>query len=238
MSSSSQSIEWNRLLIEGVVIVASILMAFAIEAWWDNRQSRNAEINQLHSVAAELKSNTDLVRAKLETLVVADAAAREMMSWMGPEPQHIEQNEFGETFRKMYAIGSLTLPREASEHFLAGVLADAIGDNDVRNAITKWRSESDALERQYSWLREAHTMLIDYLVDAAPMLNLDGLHPIMQDVQGSKFPFIPSDLLSDPGFESRMSHYLIRLRFVQNEAAELVERQPKLLELVQSAAES
>jgi len=147
MSSSSKPIEWNRLLIEGVVIVASILMAFAIDAWWDDRQSRQAEINQLHSIAAELESNAELIRAKLETLVVADAAAREMMSWMGPEPRHVEQNELGETFRKMYSIGSFALPRGASERFLAGDLADAVGDNDVRNAIAKWFTESDDLER-------------------------------------------------------------------------------------------
>jgi len=238
MSSSSKPIEWNRLLIEGVVIVASILMAFAIDAWWDDRQSRQAEINQLHSIAAELESNAELIRAKLETLVVADAAAKEMMSWMGPEPRHVEQNELGETFRKMYSIGSFALPRGASERFLAGDLADAVGDNDVRNAIANWYTESDDLERQYSWLREAHAVLRDYLMDAAPILKLDGSHPLMQDVQGSKFPFSPSDLLSDPDFESRMSQYVIRLRFVQSQAVDLVEQQPKLLELVQSAAES
>lgn len=238
MASSSQPIEWNRLLIEGVVIVASILMAFAIDAWWDDRQSRQAEINQLHSIAAELESNADLIRAKLETLVVADAAAREIMSWMGPEPQHVEQNELGETFRKMYSIGSFALPRGASERFLAGDVADAVGDNDVRTAIARSYTESADLERQYSWLREAHAALRDYLIDAAPILELDRSHPLMQDVQGSRFPFNPSDLLSDPDFESRMSQYLIRLRFVQSQAVDLVEQQPKLLELVQTAAES
>jgi len=238
MSSSSQPVEWNRFLIEGVVIIASILVAFAIDAWWDDRQSRQAEINQLHSVAAELESNVVLIRAKLETLVVADAAAGEMMSWMGPEPRHVEQNELGETFRKMYSIGSFALPRGASERFLAGDRADAVEDNVVRNAITKWYTDSGELERQYSWLREAHATLRDYLVDAVPTLELDRSHPLMQDVQGSKFPFSLSDLLSDPDFESRMSQYLIRLRFVQSEAADLVEQQPKLLEVLQSAAES
>ncbi len=37
-------IQWPRFVIEGVVIVASILLAFGIEAWWENRQERQDEV--------------------------------------------------------------------------------------------------------------------------------------------------------------------------------------------------
>ena len=33
--SARQTIRWRRLLTEGAVIVASILLAFAIDAWWE-----------------------------------------------------------------------------------------------------------------------------------------------------------------------------------------------------------
>jgi len=36
-------IPWTRLLIEGVAIVASILLAFAIDAWWDERKDQVEE---------------------------------------------------------------------------------------------------------------------------------------------------------------------------------------------------
>lgn len=38
------SIAWKRLSIEATVIVASILLAFAIDAWWEERGERNAEV--------------------------------------------------------------------------------------------------------------------------------------------------------------------------------------------------
>jgi len=106
MSNPGQPIEWNRLLLEGVVIVASILLAFAIDAWWDERQDRQAEGNQLLSIAAELESNAERIREKLEVLAVADKASRKFISWMGPEPRPVEQKELSDTFLKMFAIAA------------------------------------------------------------------------------------------------------------------------------------
>ena len=80
-------------------------------------------------------------------------------------------------------------------------------------------------------------MLGNYFLDAIPRLHLERAHPLMQDIQGSRFPLNQSDILTDPRFESRMSQYLIRLRFVQNLAADLVEHQAQLLDLIRSAAE-
>jgi hypothetical protein len=40
-------IPWLRVLIEGVVIVGSILVAFGIDAWWQDRAERQAERDAL-----------------------------------------------------------------------------------------------------------------------------------------------------------------------------------------------
>jgi len=36
----TEKIPWKRLVLEATAIVASILLAFAIDAWWDERQDR------------------------------------------------------------------------------------------------------------------------------------------------------------------------------------------------------
>ncbi len=36
----TRQIRWLRVLVEGVVIVGSILLAFGIQAWWDGRQKQ------------------------------------------------------------------------------------------------------------------------------------------------------------------------------------------------------
>ena len=71
MSESLQPTHSKRLATEGVVIVLSILLAFAIDAWWGEWREKTAEIEQLARVSTELVSNAEIVQRKLETLAVA-----------------------------------------------------------------------------------------------------------------------------------------------------------------------
>lgn len=53
MFSSSRSRSARVLLLEGLVIVASILLAFGLEAWWDYRNERKAEAVVLQNLLEE-----------------------------------------------------------------------------------------------------------------------------------------------------------------------------------------
>jgi hypothetical protein len=48
-------ISWPRIVAEGVAIVVSILLAFAIDRWWDLRQARQEEIAALTPLLDELQ---------------------------------------------------------------------------------------------------------------------------------------------------------------------------------------
>ena len=61
---NSQQIPWKRISVEAAAIVASILLAFAIDAWWEERGERNAEIVLLERLRAdfiEVQSALNLV---------------------------------------------------------------------------------------------------------------------------------------------------------------------------------
>ncbi len=47
-------IPWLRVFVEGVVIVGSILLAFGLQAWWDERDERRAERIYLEQLRADL----------------------------------------------------------------------------------------------------------------------------------------------------------------------------------------
>jgi len=49
---------WLRILIEGVVIVVSILLAFGIDAWWEGQQDRAEEQRILSSLLDEFVENS------------------------------------------------------------------------------------------------------------------------------------------------------------------------------------
>jgi len=65
---------WKRLAIEAPVIVISILLAFAIDAWWQERSERTAELNLLERLRADyLEIPTDLQLVEGEHREARDA---------------------------------------------------------------------------------------------------------------------------------------------------------------------
>lgn len=61
----SKDIPWLRVFLEGAVIVGSILLAFALDAWWDERSRRGELRSQLDAVVAEMESTREALRAVL-----------------------------------------------------------------------------------------------------------------------------------------------------------------------------
>jgi hypothetical protein len=53
MTSPSRQIPWSRFLIEGMVIVGSILLAFGIDAWWEGQQEATEEREVLIGLEAD-----------------------------------------------------------------------------------------------------------------------------------------------------------------------------------------
>ena len=59
--TSSANINWPRIAAEGAAIVASILFAFAIDAWWEDRQVRQEEQQILQGLREEFVSIRDVL---------------------------------------------------------------------------------------------------------------------------------------------------------------------------------
>ena len=64
--SDTQKIQWTHLAVEGLAIIASILLAFAIDTWWDNRTGRIEERRILTALKAEFLSNAESIPVHIE----------------------------------------------------------------------------------------------------------------------------------------------------------------------------
>ena len=58
---NSQKIPWARLAVEGFVIIGSILIAFSIDAWWEERLEREDEQRYLASLHQEFTESLKIV---------------------------------------------------------------------------------------------------------------------------------------------------------------------------------
>ncbi len=66
--TANEKIPWKRLSVEAAAIVGSILLAFAIDAWWAERLERITEREELSRLYNEFSSN----RERLDTWVSVD----------------------------------------------------------------------------------------------------------------------------------------------------------------------
>jgi len=59
--TETQTAAWKRPAIEATVIIVSILLAFAIDAWWEERVERNDESEQLRRLQTEFVTNIERI---------------------------------------------------------------------------------------------------------------------------------------------------------------------------------
>lgn len=76
MARPDGTIAWRRLVAEGGAIVLSILLAFAIDAWWDERQERLEERRVTESLQQDFTRN----RVAVERAIALHTAATERVS--------------------------------------------------------------------------------------------------------------------------------------------------------------
>jgi hypothetical protein len=115
IQSSKQ--RWAQMAAEGLVIVGSILLAYAIDAWWDDHQSNQEEQEIVAGLITEFKTHRDtLMRVK---------------------QAHLERLDHVELILQSSATGQWTHPTVSIDHALTALLIPATTDlgNGVRNAL-------------------------------------------------------------------------------------------------------
>jgi len=75
----ANGIQWKRLSVETTAIVASILLAFAIDAVWDERELREQEIAQLHALHADFTENAKRLQSVIDRQEVVVASQTRLL---------------------------------------------------------------------------------------------------------------------------------------------------------------
>ncbi len=128
--SNPRSLSWLRIAVQGVVIVGSILLAFAIDAAWDVRQDRVQETAYLAGILVDLRSDsTDLVDRRdtaMRGLEAADhllelrrdpgstASADSLAAWFLHSAFVDNFQVLDHTYREVLGAGGLRVIRDES----------------------------------------------------------------------------------------------------------------------------
>jgi hypothetical protein len=166
----SQDIPWKRLSVEAAAIVASILLAFAIDAWWEERLERKEEAEQLVRLHAEFAVNVERLGQYQVRLLGGQQATQEVYELIQAARNSDQTNvEFSSLLlRKM--IDAPTF--EAHSPVLDGLIRTGrqvmLEDRQVIASLATWESQI----RNYSELAQRTRQNMD--LHLVPALSVRG----------------------------------------------------------------
>ncbi len=234
MSKSRQPVDWNRLVVEGLVIVVSILLAFAIDAWWDQQREVRDANDQVARVVSEFRANVAILQAQDQSLEYTTRAAREFLSIMGPDVGPVSIQDIGSMMFRIYGVATLSLSNSATQNFLSSGQLTASRWIEVRLSLAELLSEVQQAENSSSELRQMRPAMLEHMQAIVSGLDVAKEHPLMADYPASRFISDTSALLSDRKFESLIANYAIRMEINRQNVQALLERHIAVIDLIEN----
>ena len=194
----------TRLATEGLVIVASILLAFAIDAWWDQRQADERRLEYLDALEGEFTAAREEMLEQIHDhtrqLEALDALLRGLATG-APEGELLPR------LRSLYALYVYGPAHPVFNDLANAGAIDVLESAELRFALLRYGQASDflaALARREAELWHGH--MHPYLIERTDILPQSHARDI-----GDLEPRFPSGL--DTLYEDRtFQNMLLRRR--------------------------
>lgn len=138
--TETHKIQWKRVGIEATAIVASILFAFAIDAWWDKREEASLEQELLAVLLIGFKQNVDLLRSASDGYETQYLGARELLTYLDATSDSTNSAELERLVRSLWESQSVHLETGSYDAAAASGDLRLISDNELRSQLAAWPS--------------------------------------------------------------------------------------------------
>jgi len=160
--TEAQRVPWKRVGVEAVAIVGSILLAFAIDAWWDNRKAAQDEIESLELIHRDLReAQSQLDDYSKYSRGAARSALNAYAALSGPGPWDREKIR-----TELIRVDRITvrIPTAAYTEVLSTGNLRVIRDRELRDAIVRFY---ESAERASLILQKNNDAFLDGLLMGA-----------------------------------------------------------------------
>jgi hypothetical protein len=148
--SNDNNIQWKRISVEGAAIVFSILLAFSIDAWWDEQQERNDERSFLVAIRNELENNLTEIEKELTYRHAVDESIMKILA-AGAGEIEVDPDELDRLIGDLLWWGKAKFQTGALDSTLLGGVLPLIENEDLRHLLAGLPVEYEqirSLERQ------------------------------------------------------------------------------------------
>jgi hypothetical protein len=230
-----------RLLLEGCVVVASILIAFILDAWWSDRQSSRELDLELGGVRAELELNRDYVLLEIQSLNRITGGGRtiiEMMNSAGNAPSVSVSDALG--WLVTLWGPSLDASFGAVEALIGSGRLAQIENTELRTGLGGLRDiiedavEDEFLARQIQ--TEQQIPMISDRLDIAPFIRIDAEFFADNWLLDKEIPsYVYVDYPNDLEVRNVIQHRMSWLLSANSEMVHLLERLDELIAMLPDA---
>ena len=135
--TDDQRIPWKRLYVEAAAIVGSILLAFAIDAWWDEIGDQRSERVLLEALDAEFKKNQELLDEQIGVYQRRTSAASALLS-LGSGATNPEPDILNSHWRWVIRGGTYDPSTGVLDAAVSSGNITVIRDSELRVALANW----------------------------------------------------------------------------------------------------
>jgi hypothetical protein len=169
----ARSIPWLRVLVEGVVIIVSVLLALGADAWWQGRLEREEEDALLRSLHAEISLNLDRLAQWDSIESRSGYLATELLNLTGPNAESIDPVGFDSllfealTFRVYHpSTGSINAALRQ---------LNVISSDELRQEIAGFEERLGDFSENFEWALEEGEAVVQHVQDRVPMFTSDNV---------------------------------------------------------------
>lgn len=162
-----------RVFVEGFVIVVSILLAFAIDAWWEDRQEEELLEKHVGVLIAELsQTRSDIVylQGRMEESL---GATMQLLRWTSFEALMEEDlASFSDTYGKSMNVSAFLAEDVALTAMMTSGEVMKLSHPDILELLGQWQNQVEGLELDSSHLeRNREETLLDRMIES----NIDAI---------------------------------------------------------------
>jgi hypothetical protein len=166
--SDPQNIPWRRIAVEATAIVGSILLAFGVQAWWDERLERIDEAEQLARLHTEFTENIERISVRAEPYVAnldSTRAAFELIE--AAQNQGDDDIKIpARTLRRMLYVPTFEADTPIMDGLIRSGRLEIIEDQSLLRPIAQWERQ---LRNYTAFSVRARRTLDTHLVPALAM---------------------------------------------------------------------
>jgi hypothetical protein len=173
-----QEIPWTRIAVEATAIVASILLAFSIDAWWGEHQEREHERQVLESLLAEFNQNRVELDRALNSFTVSRKSVTRVLMFAGQNLSDDDKDVIGQNVFALFDYWTFDPSTGAIDSLLNAGQLDLIQNLELRTRLAGWSGlVSDYKEEERELDYVAYREFGPYYKKIAPLPNVDEISP-------------------------------------------------------------